>query len=295
MDDQALLPMAIHTPTNQPSPTVTNSTTNNSAASPSTLALLIRLVAFVSLAAVSMWANYEAAKGFEITILSADSHTAAGRRFNLMFVSNGRAARLILNSSDFIERVLYPSELYPRKPVSCVTLQLAVQNFTESVMVRPGRHPGDFVILVSPSVMAEANVHISVASAVQRGMAQVWLWNGQGGAPRSLLDSMADYLTMAARLRQHLKHNDLSITTNASCWDDGSYIDVARFLQYCEERRHGFMARLNRAMQGQWDEHMVDSALGSPSRELCLAYLLLLRHEGDPSGPASALDLTQDM
>ncbi|KAG1330497.1 hypothetical protein COCNU_02G004650 [Cocos nucifera] len=293
--DQALLPKAIHTPTNLPSTTVTNSSNTSSAASPSTLALLIRLVAFLSLAVVSMWANYEASKGFEITILSADTHTATGRRFNLMFVSNGRAARLILSSSDFIERMLYPSELYPRKPVRRITLQLAVQNFAESVSVRPGRLPGDFVILVSPSVMAETNVHISVASAVQRGMAQVWLWNGQGGAPRSLLDSMAEYLTMPARPRHHSKHKDFSITTNTSCWDDRSDIDVARFLQYCEERRHGFVARLNRAMQGQWDENMVDYALGSPSRELCLAYLLLLRHEGDPSGPASVFDLKQAM
>ncbi|XP_008782150.2 uncharacterized protein LOC103701759 [Phoenix dactylifera] len=292
--EQAFIPKTIPTPTNLPFIMVSNST-NAPAASPSTLALLIRLVAFLSLAAASMWANYEAAKGFEITILSADTHTAAGRHFNLMFVSNGRASRLILNSSDFIERVLYPSELYPRKPVRRVTLQLAIQNLNEFVSVSSGRRPGDFVILVSPSVMAEANVQISMASAVQRGMAQVWLWNGRGGAPPSLLNAMAEYLTMAARLIHHLKPNDFSIASKTSCWGDRSYIDDARFLQYCEEQRHGFIARLNRAMQGQWDEHMVDSALGSPSRQLCSAYLLLSRHGGGPSGPASDFVLNQAM
>ncbi|KAG1334908.1 hypothetical protein COCNU_03G010270 [Cocos nucifera] len=257
-------------------------------ASPSTLTLLIRFVAFLSLAAVSGWANYEAAKGFEITILSADTHTVAGRRFNLMFVSNGRAARLVLNSSDFIERLLYPNELYPKKPVRHVTLQLADQDLPEVVAVNPGRGSGDFMIHVSPNLMAEADVKMSLASAVQRAMAQVWLRNGQGRAPRSLLNAMMEYLTMAARLLHPLKHYDLSITPNTSCWDDSNYSDNARFLQYCEEKRQGFIARLNRAMMEDWNEHMVDRALGLQSGQLCSAYLLLARQQGAPSTSASA-------
>ncbi|XP_008784483.1 uncharacterized protein LOC103703421 [Phoenix dactylifera] len=287
--EDLLLPKAIPPPTNHPPITVPNSA--NTSVSPSTLTVSIRFVAFLSLAAVSLWANYEATKGFEITILSADTHTVAGRRFNLMFVSNGRAAQLVLNSSDFIERLLYPSELYPKKPVRHVTLQLADEDLAEVVAVSPGRGSRDFVIHVSPSVMAEADVRMSAASAVQRAVAQVWLWDGQGRAPRSLLNAMGEYLTMAARLVHHSKHNNFSITLNNSRWDDRNYFDDACFLQYCEERRRGFVARLNRAMMEDWNEHMVDSALGLRSRELCSAYLLLARQQGAPSGSATSFPL----
>ncbi|CAL9058693.1 uncharacterized protein LOC135651867 [Musa acuminata AAA Group] len=209
---------------------------------------LRRLRIFLVLAACALWANYEASKGFDITVLHGASRSPAARRFGLLFVSNGRAARLVLSSSDLVQRVLYPDDSFPRKPVRRITLFLADENLNETVVVSHGRHPGEFVVQLSPAVMKAADVQMSVASALQRGVARVWLWDGRGQAPRRLLDAMVEYLTTQNNASATLRTN--------SCCAAGEQLRVAR---------------VNRAMQEEWDDRMLEDVCGSPSEKVCSA------------------------
>ncbi|XP_008782162.1 uncharacterized protein LOC120103669 [Phoenix dactylifera] len=254
---------------------------------PTTLAGLAFVLIFAS---ISLWANLEAGKGFDVSILNAaPAGTLAARRFDLLFVSNGRAARIVLNASEFVERILYPNELYPRKPVRSVTLRLAGQNLSGVVAVSHGDDPhlpGDYVIHVSPSVMAEADPGLSLVSAVQQAMARVWLWDVGGAPPKWLVDAMVEYLSLSAGFAG----NAVPLRPGGSCWgEDEDPPSVARFFKFCEERRPGFVARLNRAMSKHWNDIMVDEALGSSSRRMCSAYRSRTRQRGEVSGPKSVL------
>ncbi|EHA8590937.1 hypothetical protein COCNU_scaffold028126G000010 [Cocos nucifera] len=233
----------------------------------STATIVIRLSTIIAAAAVSIWANYEASKGFEISIVKAATGSHAGRRFNLMFVSNGRAARIVHHASQLVERALYPNNLYPRKPVDRVTLRMASHNLTTTVSVTSGVGPADFIINLSPSLMLMPDTNPALAAAVQRGMARVWLWDGAGTAPEPLLDAMVDYLAMIAGFASPTQviTNAVSQESNGTCWS-------GEFLRYCEGWRRGFIARLNGAMRGRWSEVMVDEALGSPVRPTCAGF-----------------------
>ncbi|XP_008779753.3 uncharacterized protein LOC103699512 [Phoenix dactylifera] len=244
-----------------------SSSSSSSVSSPSSTTIIIRLSTIIAVAAISLWANYEASKGFEISIVNAAAGSLAGRRFNLMFVSNGRAARMVHHASQFVEHELYPSNLYPRKPVNRVTLRMASHNLTTTVSLTSGRGPADFVINLSPSLMSPSDTYAALASAVQRGIARVWLWDGGGTAPEPLLDAMVDYLAMIAGFASptHVITDAVSQEPNGTCWS-------GEFLRHCDGRRQEFIARLNGAMRGRSWELMVDEALGSSVRRMCEGY-----------------------
>ncbi|XP_065025917.1 uncharacterized protein LOC135650475 [Musa acuminata AAA Group] len=237
--------------------------------------ILVGLTIFLVVAAFSLLANYEAAKGFQIVVVNAALHTHAGRRFDLLFVSNDRATRLVVASSNLVQRILYPDDSFPRKPVDRVTLYMAGEDLDSTVAVRGGRSAGEFVVRMSPAVMEAADVKAAVAEAVQRGMARVWLWDGRGEAPRSLLDAMAEYVAMSSGMASpSIRPRNTSISPfNASCWEDDDHVRLASFLNYCDAKHHGFVARLNRAMQEEWTEDTFNVTLGSSVPQICSSYL----------------------
>ncbi|WOL17030.1 hypothetical protein Cni_G25819 [Canna indica] len=245
----------------------TSSSSSSSSSSPhstaaiaavSTPTIRTRLIAALALVAISLWANYEASKSVDILVRNSAAGSPAERRFDLDFVSNGRAHRIIHRASHFVEQVLYPDELHPRKPVRRITLQLSGIDLPSLASVSAA--DGDYTIHLSPAVMSSSAAHAeaAVTSAVQRAVARVWIWDdGKQAAPEPLLEAMADYLTMAAGLRPSSKAACGGSLDQSSgwCWS-------AEFLEYCETRRRGFVARLNRGMRQRWSELAADDALG---------------------------------
>ncbi|WOL02234.1 hypothetical protein Cni_G10953 [Canna indica] len=288
--EQPLVTVSI-TPSSPVQVVPTPAATPPAPAKPSNPNILVALLLFLAVAAISLWANYEASKGFDIVVANAAPRTAAGSRFALLFVDNGRAARLVLAASGSVERALYPDDSFAKKPVQRVTLLLAGDDVglirEESaggavVAVGPGRREGEFVVRLSPAVMAAADVRAAVAAAVRRGMARVWLRDGQGKAPRSVLDALAEYLATPADSAvlgrpnwaiAHLQGNaSVILRPNGSCWEDSN--DAASFFRYCDKKQQGFVARLNKAMEDEWREQMLDEALMGSSSALvvCSTY-----------------------
>lgn len=148
------------------------------------------------------------------------------------------------------------------------------------------------MIHVSPSAMADANPGLALGSAVQRAMARVWLWDGRGSAPNWLVDAMVEYLSSSIGFAS----DAVPLRPGGPCWgDEEEPVGTARFLKYCEERRSGFIARLNRALRKHWNEIMMDVALGSSSRRLCSTYRSRIRQRLEFSGSRSVLGLSQAM
>ncbi|XP_030519898.1 uncharacterized protein LOC115733384 isoform X2 [Rhodamnia argentea] len=85
-------------------------------------------------------------------------------------------------------------------------------------------------------------------------MTHVWQWNGAGQAPGGLIEGIADFV----RLRSGYVPGHWVKPGQGDRWDHG-YDVTARFLDYCNGLRNGFVAELNKKMRtGYSDNYFVD-------------------------------------
>ncbi|KAF5195915.1 Plant basic secretory protein (BSP) family protein [Thalictrum thalictroides] len=249
------------------------------------IALRFILIFFIII--ISIFANYQASKGFEIIIINDVKHThPLGSKFHLFFVSNDKATQIVLNTSNLAEHVLYPDNQQPKKPVIRVTVRFTNENLTSQVVVKAAKIEQDisyeYVLHISSSLMEESNAERAMVLAVQRAMVRVWLWNNRENyAPDELIDGIVEYVMVIAGFVpsppdcSKLSQLPVSSTdySHSMCWKNWDHaIDMVQFLIYCEMMRNGFIGRLNQAMQVSWHDHMVDDALGLPVGHLCESY-----------------------
>ncbi|XP_062232241.1 uncharacterized protein LOC133929489 [Phragmites australis] len=255
MEAPLLLPVS----TAAASSSITIDDTVQVAASPSTQSIVFRVLAVLAVACASLFAQHEASKGFGIDVVNAAPRdTVAGRRFHLFFVSNGRAERILHDANRDVEQALFPDASFPRKRVTRVTVKMAGHNLTADATVDAAA-PGEYVVTLSPGLMASTGrAADAVAAAVRRAVARMWLWDGRGAAPACVTESMVEYLADGAELTASQPEEEDE--------EDEPQCMSARFLRHLEQRRSGFVARLNRAMRDRWSDAAVDAALGAPAR-----------------------------
>ncbi|KAK4398203.1 hypothetical protein Sango_1295800 [Sesamum angolense] len=238
----------------------------------SSIILRLSLVVFIGI--VSIWANHEASKGYDITIVNESADTFLGNRFQLFYVSNDEAVRLVIQASKVVENFLYPDhDSRIKKPVSHIIVKLADRNLTDNIIVESGTDQ-IFVLNISPLVMEGTNFGQAMFQALQRGVARIWLWDGRGNAPESLIHGIVEYMIDHLwATRQRSDHDRAKPLRSATtCWKDGDSRVVAEFLDYCERRRPGFIRRLNHGMMDGWDDGKLDGLLGQPAQNLCTSY-----------------------
>ncbi|EES20008.1 uncharacterized protein LOC8083809 [Sorghum bicolor] len=243
---------------------------SSSSSSPSTKSIVLRVAVVITVACASLFAQHEAGKGFAVAVANdAPRGSATARRFDLLFVSNGRAERALLHASRGVERALFPDPSFPRRPVRRVTVRMAGHNLTAGATVHAAA-PGEYVVTLSPSLVASTSAGTAadaVAAALRRAVARMWLWDGRGAAPARVTESMVEYLASVAAAGDGT--GDEAAATPLSAVDDHGCSMSARLLRHLEARREGFVARLNRAMKDRWSDAAVDAALGAPVRLAC--------------------------
>ena len=252
-----------------------------SRASPSGRSIAARYLAVALVAAVSLFAQHEASKGFRIDVVPGGGTAgAAGKRFDLLFVANGRAERVLHRASRRVEEALFPDPSFPRRRVARVTVRLmAGGNPTAADATVDAVTDGGYVISLSPRLLSpssgggSAGAADAVAAAVRRAVARMWLWDGRGAAPARVTESMVEYLATAVPDEPSSPAEERASASNTHCISP-------RFLKHLERRRAGFVARLNRAMRDRWSDAAVDAALGAPARPVCAAYLAAATETG---------------
>lgn len=220
--------------------------------SPSPSTIVTRLSSFLILAATTLWANHQSSDlPFSITVPS----TSSSPHFDLLFASNGRASVAIFRAASLIDPILFPNPfLFPRKTVRRISLQLSPYNLS-SISIESVAE--SFTIILRADIAAEA-----VAAALTEGVARVLLWDGGGEAPGEVIEALADYLSFAAAGLSALREAER----------EGKCLGDAEFVEYCERRWPGFVARLNRGMREGWSEEVADEALGFPVRRACAEF-----------------------
>lgn len=234
-----------------------------------------------------------ASKTFDITILNDTEDSPAGRRFSLSYVSDDKATRILLNTSSFVENLLYPNNndnmnhhhhhRFPKKHIDNVTLRLARRNLNTTVAVytvENHHHDGggkifnSYVIEISPKLFEDRMYDkIAVVGAILRGMAKVWLWDG---APQGVINGMAEYAAEMAGFRRDVISDGGDLPEceegHGWWWEDKDPTHVARLFHYCEKFKKGFIQRLNEAMKDTWHNRVADEVLGMPLMKLCDFY-----------------------
>ncbi|TMW98924.1 hypothetical protein EJD97_003314 [Solanum chilense] len=236
--------------------------------------IILRLFMVIFVGLVSLWSNYEVSKGFSITIVNETiKGTIANKRFDLFYMSNDEATRLVLRTSKFVENILYPvnHQHEIKKQVKHVIIQLSSRNLTSPVIV----NNDEFVIHISPSILEGPDYKRDMFLALQEGMARIWLWDGQGNAPSSLVNGMVEYITSLASLSERVtleSESVKSVKLNRSCWKSKDKKTIVKLLNYCEGKKEGFIRRLNKEMKNVWHEKIIDDILGMPAWHLCETY-----------------------
>ncbi|KAK6917985.1 basic secretory protein [Dillenia turbinata] len=217
--------------------------------------IIIRSTFLLFICVISLWANYEASKGFKVTIINgASKHTLAGRRFNLFYVSNDKTTRIVLKTSKYAQSILYPNNLQSKKQVDGVTIWLANQNLTHSITVESIKKH-EFILSISPSIMEEKNFDHAMADAIQRGMARVWLFDGEGDAPTRVIDGIVEYIATSASgggFSSTSSGEEVFEDCDKVRWEGLDTMSVAHLLHYCETINNGYIQRLNQGMRFRW-------------------------------------------
>lgn len=225
----------------------------------SSVNIILRLFTIISIGFISIWANYESSKGFDITVVNDNKDSSEGKRFTLLYMSNDKAVRIIQNTSSFVENILYPNRNYTKKKIHHVTLRLAKTNNLTSVVTVETKTNDEFVINVSLSIGVTKSVDCEIISMILQGMARIWLWNCESRAPPWLLDGLVEYIKKVSGFSGW----ELELPEFGHfCLGDKNPKAVAQFLDYCEKHSKSFIRRLNRGLKDGWDDLTVEDALG---------------------------------
>ncbi|OMO63320.1 hypothetical protein COLO4_32580 [Corchorus olitorius] len=98
-------------------------------------------------------------------------------------------------------------------------------------------------------------------------MAHVWQWFGNGQAPGGLIEGIADFV----RLRAEYIPSHWVQPGQGNRWDQG-YDVTARFLDYCDGLRDGFVAELNKMMRTGYSADFFVQLLGKTADQLWSDY-----------------------
>jgi hypothetical protein len=106
-----------------------------------------------------------------------------------------------------------------------------------------------------------------ITGVLYHEMTHVWQWNGNGQANGGLIEGIADYV----RLKANYAPSHWVKPGQGNKWDQG-YDVTARFLDYCNGLRNGFVADLNKLMRNGYSDQFFVQLLGKTVDQLWKDY-----------------------
>jgi hypothetical protein len=111
------------------------------------------------------------------------------------------------------------------------------------------------------------NLKNEITGVLYHEMTHVWQWNGNGQANGGLIEGIADYV----RLKANYAPSHWVKPGQGNKWDQG-YDVTARFLDYCNGLRNGFVADLNKLMRNGYSDQFFVQLLGKTVDQLWKDY-----------------------
>ncbi|KAJ0963122.1 hypothetical protein J5N97_028244 [Dioscorea zingiberensis] len=173
--------------------------------------------------------------------------TAGGTRFDNE-IGLDYSTQVLSTASSFIWTTFQQDDEASRKNVQVISL--IIENMDGVAYTSADQ------IHVSASYIAgySGDVKTEITGVLYHEVVHVWQWNGQGAAPGGLIEGIADYV----RLKAGFAPSHWVQPGQGDRWDQG-YDVTARFLDYLNGLKDGFVALLNAKMKdGYSDQYFVD-------------------------------------
>ena len=106
-----------------------------------------------------------------------------------------------------------------------------------------------------------------ITGVLYHEMAHVWQWDADGQAPSGLIEGIADFV----RLKAGYAAENWVPPGRGDDWYQG-YDVTARFLDYCNSIKDGFVADLNKEMKTSYSDNYFTELLGKPVTQLWSDY-----------------------
>ncbi|XP_068320809.1 uncharacterized protein [Pyrus communis] len=167
----------------------------------------------------------------------------------------------LISATDFIRRLFQQNTAADGKSVQKISL--VIENMSGVAYAR------NDVIHVSADYIAgySGDVKREITGVLYHETTHVWQWNGNGQAPVGLTEGIADYV----RLKAGYDPSHWVQAGQGDRWDQG-YDVTARFLDYLNGLRDGFVAELNSKLRDGYSATYFVDLLGKNVDQLWTEY-----------------------
>ncbi|XWS62955.1 hypothetical protein CRYUN_Cryun06bG0055100 [Craigia yunnanensis] len=165
------------------------------------------------------------------------------------------------SATDFIWRTFQQNNPADRKDVQKVTLFIENGNGVAFAVNNEIHVNANYLGSYSGDVKRE------FTGVIYHEMTHIWQWNGNGQTPGGLIEGIADFV----RLKANYNPSHWVQPGQGDRWDQG-YDVTARFLDYCNSLRNGFVAELNKKMRTGYSANYFVDLLGKTVDQLWSDY-----------------------
>jgi hypothetical protein len=201
-----------------------------------------------------------AVSAVDYTVTNRASATAGGARFT-RDIGVDYSKQTLASATDFIWRTFQQSNAADRKNVQTVNLFIDVMGGVAYATNNEIHVSNDYIGNYSGDVRRE------ITGVLYHEMAHIWQWNGNGKAPGGLIEGIADFV----RLKANYAPSHWVQAGQGDRWDQG-YDVTAKFLDYCNGLRNGFVAELNKKMKTGYSAQYFVDLLGKTVDQLWKDY-----------------------
>lgn len=196
----------------------------------------------------------------DYTVTNRATATAGGARF-ITDIGVDYSKQTLASATDFIWETFQQSNAADRKNIQTVNLFIDVMDGVANSV--------NDEIHVSDSYIASysGDVRTEITGVLYHEMTHIWQWNGNGQAPGGLIEGIADFV----RLKANYAPSHWVQPGQGDRWDQG-YDVTAKFLDYCNDLRNGFVAELNKKMMTGYSAQYFVDLLGKTVDQLWTDY-----------------------
>ncbi|XP_057545845.1 uncharacterized protein LOC130824843 [Amaranthus tricolor] len=211
---------------------------------------------FIILTSFILLLTTQLATAVTYTVTNAATNTPGGARFDNE-IGSAYARQTLSTATNFIWKTFRQFNPTDRKSVQQVSL--IVENMEEVAYTSNNQiHQSAKYIQNYPG-----NVKTEVTGILYHEMTHTWQWSGNGRAPGGLIEGIADFV----RLKAGYAPSHWVKPGQGDRWDQG-YDVTARFLDYCDSLRNGFVAQLNKKMRYGYSDAYFSDLLGKSVGQL---------------------------
>nr|POE98915.1 basic secretory protease [Quercus suber]POE98916.1 basic secretory protease [Quercus suber] len=197
----------------------------------------------------------------EYVVTNTAGNTPGGVRFNNE-IGSEYSKQTLISATNFIWSLFQQNNAADRKKVPKVSLFVddrdGVAFASNNEIHVSARYINGY----------SGNVKTEITGVLYHESTHIWQWNGNGqSTPGGLIEGIADYV----RLKAGYAPSHWVKPGQGDRWDQG-YDVTARFLDYCNSLRNGFVAELNKKLRNGYSANFFVELLGKNVDQLWKDY-----------------------